>query len=362
MFGSPLEVAEITDSWAEIIAACQNGTYATKYKVGNYKELDLGAQGTIHMQIAAKDSDPLASGGGNAPLTWVSMELLKTKKRFNPDIVTNYKYPEVAAWTASGNTWTSQNRYVANSSASATWTITATAAGTLSIKYKTSNSGTTSKITVTVNGTAVATDYTSNTEATHTVECAANDTVTVEATYTGTASNNYYGQVVFSSTGTFTVSANVGTTTTRQLDYYSEGTGAIGGWGKSELRTYMRETIKPLIPETVRNGIKNVTKYSGIYNTAGTLVKDDETTDDVWLPSYKEMFNSTSTETKGKYFNALFPDNASRIKKVVGESSASWWWLRSAASYNSVCNVYGNGNFTGSYAYYTGGLVVGFCT
>ena len=51
-----------------------------------------------------------------------------------------------------------------------------------------------------------------------------------------------------------------------------EGTGTLGGWEKSEIRSYMKETIKPLIPAVVRNAIKEVTKYSRIYNASGTAV------------------------------------------------------------------------------------------
>ena len=128
------------------------------------------------------------------------------------------------------------------------------------------------------------------------------------------------------------------------------------------MRTYMRGTIKPLIPEVVRNAIKEVTKYSGTYNTAGTLVKDDATTDDVWLPSYKEMFNYTSSETKGTHYSMAFPDNASRVKSVVG-GSAAWWWLRSASNNNS--NHFTYVSTDGSYGYTSanteGGVPLGFC-
>ena len=78
-FGSPIEVAEISDSWDTIIANIDNGTYSTKYKIGNYKPLDLGTEGTINMQIVAMDTDELASGG-TAPLTFLGMELLNTKR------------------------------------------------------------------------------------------------------------------------------------------------------------------------------------------------------------------------------------------------------------------------------------------
>lgn len=69
---------------------------------------------------------------------------------------------------------------------------------------------------------------------------------------------------------------------------YQEGTGAIGGWEKCEMRTYLKETIKPLIPENVRSQIVAVTKTQPSSNTAGTI-ETQTTEDDVWLPSKIEL-------------------------------------------------------------------------
>lgn len=54
---------------------------------------------------------------------------------------------------------------------------------------------------------------------------------------------------------------------------YKEGTGSIGGWGKSELRTYLNDTVKALIPANVRNAIKEVTKNSRSYDTSKNVVE-----------------------------------------------------------------------------------------
>lgn len=76
-FSSP----EITESWEEIFAAIADGTYKTRYSIGDYKALDLGDEGLINMQIAAFDADELADGSGKASITWVTRELLNTKHR-----------------------------------------------------------------------------------------------------------------------------------------------------------------------------------------------------------------------------------------------------------------------------------------
>lgn len=82
VFGSPIEDVEITDSWDTIIANIDNGTYKTAYKIGNYKPLDLGTEGTVNMQIVAMDEDDLASGG-KAPLTFIAKKLLTTTHNMN---------------------------------------------------------------------------------------------------------------------------------------------------------------------------------------------------------------------------------------------------------------------------------------
>ena len=224
----------ITDSWEEIIAACADGTYSTKYSVGDTKLLNLGSEGFVAMQIAAFDVDTLADGSGKAPISWISEQLLKTLHRMNPERATN-------------------------------------------------------------------------------------------------------------SDGT-----------------YQEGTGVIGGWEKSEMRSYLIDTIKPSIPSGVSNAIKPVTKTQPAYNTSGSLFTQT-TTDDIRIPSYSEMFSSSSL------YYPLFQDtNANRIKKKLDSTSASAWWLRSAGSVSSFNCVGGVGGSAGgsSYGYPFDfyGVALGFCT
>jgi hypothetical protein len=76
-FGSPVDVTEISDDWDTIIAAIDSGAYKTRYKIGQYKPLDLGTEGTINMQIVAMDAD-VDKNDDTIPLTFVAMELLNT--------------------------------------------------------------------------------------------------------------------------------------------------------------------------------------------------------------------------------------------------------------------------------------------
>lgn len=228
-FASALEVAEITDSWDEILASVANGTYKQKYKIGNYKPLDLGETwGSTNMQIAGIDADDLADGSGKAPLTWISKNALK-----------------------------------------------------YSIRY---------------NGASASDD-----------------------------------------------------------PPYTEGSGTIGGWEKCTLRAYLKNTLKPLIPEVVRNSIVNVTKSQTAYDTNAQSFTQT-TQDDLWIPGFDEV------APYGKY-KKLFPDNDSRKKSSYDGTSVVWWRLRDASSKDTTRAVNYAGDYYGSSSATNDTCtVLGFCT
>lgn len=211
----------IRDSWDEIIANINNGTYADKYKIGDTKALDLGSEGVVEMQIVAFDADELAEGGGKAAITWISKQLLKTPCHMNRDTGASHQ----------------------------------------------------------------------------------------------------------------------------------------GGWGISEMRIYLKMKIRPLIPKNVRNAIKSVKKYSLYKNETGRF----PSVEDVWIPSYREIFGGSSFERSGAEYSAFFCDYASRIK-CNADGSAVWWWLRSASTRNGFYSVYTDGSYSNYNASNTGGVALGFCT
>lgn len=136
----------------------------------------------------------------------------------------------------------------------------------------------------------------------------------------------------------------------------SSGTNS-GGWEATELRAYLKGTIKPLIPSNVRNAIVSVSKKSDLYPS-----RSQTTTEDVWIPSYKEVFNSGEGDY---YYSALFPDAASRKKHKAGSTSATNWWLRSASP--NYSSNFRSARASGS-AYTSGansstlGVALSFCT
>lgn len=227
-FASAVEIVELTDSWDRILESVNDGSYKSKYKVGNYKPITLAGEGVINMQIAGFDKDSLADGSGMAAITWISKELLPSSSRMS----------SVLSGDSSG---------------------------------------------------------------------------------------------------------------------YEDGTGGVGGWAKSEMRSYMRASIKPLIPDNVRCAIKEVVKSQPAYSSAGSSFIQ-QTSEDIWIPSYDEMFGDFRT------YKSLFPDDLSRVKHQNDMTTPFWWWLRSVSIVNAFHCVYIDGASSSYYTHNSGGVVLCFCT
>lgn len=132
-----------------------------------------------------------------------------------------------------------------------------------------------------------------------------------------------------------------------------------GGWADCSMRSYLTDTIKPLIPETIRNAIVPVTKVSSTYESSAIVPNGQTTTDDVWIPSAQEIFGGSLYETDGVTYTTYFNSATARTKYLNG--STSLWWLRSASSTTKFRDVASNGNVTNDNASGTSGVVLGFC-
>lgn len=120
---------------------------------------------------------------------------------------------------------------------------------------------------------------------------------------------------------------------------YQEGTGDIDGWEKCELRTYLKNTIKPLISEMVGSRIATVTKKQVAFDTTGAKFTQTSE-DDVWIPGFKYP---GTTDYKLKY-DTLFPDGKSMKKCKVGSTTVSDWYLRDAYTCESHWKIGTLGN------------------
>lgn len=375
-----LDVVEIADSWTEIIAACNNGTYKTKYNVGNYKPLTIGSE-TINMQIAGIEKDDLADGTGKAPISWVAKEPMATDKRWNVAYESNYRYEtgysfkrySTSSSNSNYNRWDAQNKYTANNTAKITIEATAVTDGTLRLTYVTgSSSGNATSLKV--NGTEVVTSHSTSTQ-NYDLAITNGTTYTIEFETTRlTASNTddvYLKLCNTSGSGNNTnVSALVSQETPvitdctiRVFDHYTDGKGGVGGFEKAEIRDYLRTTVLQSMPAEIQAAIKPVTKHQQSIDTSGSSVAQT-TTETVWLPSYHEVFGGNltgETATMPKY-NVLFRDAETRKKYKVGASSATSWWLRSAYTNASACYVFTSGTNYSTITYNTYAVCPSFCT
>lgn len=216
-----------------------------------------------------------------------------------------------------------------------------------------------------MNGEAIATDYAGTAGVKHSVEVQAGNTITVVAEFTILSTSSYIGKVQLTGTGQINIEAHIEDAPTRVFSQYTEGTGAIGGWEKSELRTYCKETLKPLMPENIRAGVKTVLKSQTAYQNNGTTSGSfftQTTEDDIWIPSIDELFAESGATNSQKYKN-VFTNDTSRIKINISTEKASQWITRAAPINISYCTCVSttgkrtSGNWNNKY-----GVALGFCT
>ena len=451
-FGSPVVVEEITDSWEVIIANIDNGDYKTRYKLGNYKPLDLGAQGTINMQIVAMDADELANGG-NAPLTFIGKELLKSTHAMksngstagwyentdmrtylnttilslmpsnvasrlqrvkkvqntyeNGSIVYNGQtsiervwipsYREIIAGTEEETngvrydkfykgSYRERSKFVVDEGSKDWWTRTAKTSTTYAIITSSGwyNHNPPQGRNYICLGFCLGLEpetitdtweqiFEAEADGTYSTKYSIGDTKELDL---GTEGRQLMEIVAFDTDDKADGSGKAKITwiskgllnTAHRINPFkvenTEGTGTLGGWEKSEMRTYLKETIKPLIPSEVRNNIVEVTKVSKAYKASDETDYQQVTSDDLWIPSYKEIRgyqfpSETSYESTGAAYSR-FINSGSRIKKTSGSTQV--WWTRSANNAAKFAFINGSGDpgFNPSNLNYY--IALGFCT
>lgn len=89
----------ITDSWEEIIQACSDGSYKTKYKIKDTKLLDLGSEGLVAAEIVGMDVDSLPDDAGKAPITWITKQAVYDRYSFNESGSSNYFSNSAYSWS-----------------------------------------------------------------------------------------------------------------------------------------------------------------------------------------------------------------------------------------------------------------------
>ena len=444
VFGSPVVVEEITDTWDQIIANIDNGTYKTAYKVGNYKTINLTGNYTADLCIAAIDTD-VDANGNTIPLTFVSKKAYEGQtilgttvalgsgtadpdnpgkdgwykqkafrtalntaiKGFLPSSVVARINPVqkiTAYWETSPSYSYVRNgsfveeifvpsyRELINNSDSAQCDNTNISYDKLfavtGFAYeKTTSYGTSISTRSQLPGNLgggycqwVSVFPNGNRGSSSSPDdiyqfgfCLGHEPETISASWetiladSNPSSHYSVGDTKYLDLGTegdilmeivaFGADDKADNSGKAKITWISKGllntfsTMGGTGWEDSTLRSNLGTVIKPLIPETVRNAIVSVTKYT---NSATT-------SDELWVPNTKEVNYSYAIEQSGPTYSSKFTDNASRVKKLsTGVTQA--WWLRTDDSSNKAWYVMSTGALYTTYLSSSMYVAIGFCT
>ena len=130
-----------------------------------------------------------------------------------------------------------------------------------------------------------------------------------------------------------------------------------GGWPACRMRKHV-QGIYDMLPEDIREAIIPM----HIRQTAqGEVVECD---DPAFLLSTVNVFGKDAWDPEANCYDTqidIFRDAETRMKKLPGASSASWWWLRSADYHSNFDSVWTDGSSNDTIANYEGGVAVGFC-
>lgn len=150
------------------------------------------------------------------------------------------------------------------------------------------------------------------------------------------------------------------TTTHRMNPAYSagtSGTGCLGGYPASEMKTYLDTTIKALLPEVVRTNLTPVVKHSIGFTASGEVFTEMSSVETIWIPSTHEIFGIY--ESTGPVYSP-----STRIR--YNDTTPTTWWLRSSGfsdkgGANYFKCVSGDGRYGGFDVPSAHGVVPGFC-
>lgn len=146
-----------------------------------------------------------------------------------------------------------------------------------------------------------------------------------------------------------------------------EGTGALGGWGKSELRQWLNGEFFNSIDPVVRNSIKSVSKVSFSRDVNGIGVINNISLDKIFIPSAEEISGHYDQrgyiyETDGidfRYMTSAFSN-----KRANGSASYIDYWLRTVGNvgWDSFRYYQDLANKSIDTSEKLKGICIGFCT
>lgn len=370
----------ITDSWKEIMDSVKNGTARTKYKPGQYKELDCGEFGKINMRIKGFGLNRLSGSGKKATIAWEGADCLNLTRRMNPPLQYTTRDVSYDDWTFTDmsagyskyryNFQANGERTVANPGI-ITASVRCNGSGTFKIYYiisSGSSSGSNSNLTIIVNN---ETKYSGGIPASYVaysvdLPCNSGTVFNIEIRYGKDSSSSYAPRIDLDWSGVTngaTISYTISTRKKKFPNTYTDNTGCIGGWKDSELRAWMNSTLFNAIDPIVRANIKDTIRCSRSARSDNTVdarcsyVPNELTVDKVCVPSYSELVGNTSAtpsssagtteiglETQGVDFYVT--NNTFSQKSRHGTTGVVRYWLRSVSIGSNTWSSTG-----GDYAY-----------
>ena len=92
-----LRFPQFTDTWEQILAAESDGTYSSKYSVGDTKLISVNGA-DYYAEIAAFNKDELADGNETAKITWILSTLLNEGHIMNSALGVPWGESELRSW------------------------------------------------------------------------------------------------------------------------------------------------------------------------------------------------------------------------------------------------------------------------
>lgn len=374
---------EITDDWDTIIEKCKNKTAGNEYKLGQYKPLTLTSGSTVNMRLVGIRED-VVSGLDKAELTWISESVVGSAHAMN---TTRTPVPirhdvNSKIWFEREDTTGYRDYYVFQNIAGSIRlkiSIPILQTGTLRYRYVFWGNGSTTNIYI--NGTLVQSSSSSGSGTEYTSVVKENENVEFEyEIILGDVQNasSIYGNRVLSLGSNINSSPYTGivdpdnatfsgdVAPRRSIQQYETGKGMVGGWEHMELRAYLQSDILPLIPENVRENLRYVEKstYSLLSTVEDEYSTNDATlyraqavtTDNIWVPSKKEMFGTHAENQEGLAEYGKAGSN-------YPASSVSWLRDVSQSDDENGTTYYSSNSSPGVwYANQTRNISIGFCT
>ena len=290
----------ITDSWSEIIASTQDGTYKTKYSIGQYKMLDFGRFGIVPMRLTAFDTKQTPEGD-TVKMLWCAYEPISKDIPFGtnfPDVSTHYTFNRVTNAT-DGYLYNQSNSNYYQHISTSRFTITADEATDIQITSYTAVSAYAGFMLLFLNDEFLTAQNSANGDVTNTVHIDVGESITVTvinvAESQGAQDYGKPSSVIFNADVPLTIT-KAATDPTWQHPY-AEGT--VYTYADSDLRGFLENAVFPELPAEVRSAIKTVVNQQSAYDVENNSMFTQNTNDRLWVPNFNELFNSNTMTYDG---------------------------------------------------------------